>query len=517
MIRLPDSLAIVARGARAAATKERMAKAPPPMQPEKSGGTPTAGQGVVIGSTGGAGGPVGMGSAAVQIGTYASAVRYLLDRTDIERMRADRVTQDMFKLERMRTLLKALGDPHQAFRSVHVAGTKGKGSTCEMIATCLETCGYAVGLYTSPHLTDVRERIRVSRRSITPAAFTRLTARVAEAAATLPPEDGEPTFFELITAMAFQHFVDEAVDIAVIECGLGGRLDSTNVITPLVSVVTSLSMDHTQILGDTIAKIATEKGGIFKPGVPAVTCPQPPAAMEALKAAATAVGAPLQVLGEDIDFSYRFEQTAPGGPVVRATLTSPRHNFEHIAVPLKGEHQGLNCGLALAAIDRLSERGFKTPVSMVTQGMSQVALPGRLEVIWEGPKVVLDGAHNAESMKCLMKALGAHFTYDSLVVIFGCAADKDIEGMLTFLDTGADKVIFTRAADNKRAADPKELHRRFTDLTGKMSQVAEDFESAVKTARRAVTREDLICVTGSFYLVGEARKYFKEVAVKRGG
>jgi dihydrofolate synthase/folylpolyglutamate synthase len=456
-------------------------------------------------------------SAAPSINTFAGAVRYLLDRTDIERMRADRVTQDMFKLDRMRSLLAALGDPQNAFRSVHVAGTKGKGSTCEMIATCLESCGYTVGLYTSPHITDVRERLRVARRAVGQAEFTRLAARVAEGAGALPADAGEPTFFELVTAMAFLHFADEAVDIAVIECGLGGRLDSTNVITPLVSVVTSISLDHTQILGSTLEKIAAEKAGIFKAGVPAITCAQPPAAMAALRAGAMAAGAPFQVVGEDIDFSYRFEQTVSGGPVVRATLSSPRHNFEHIAVPLKGEHQALNCGLALAAIDRLAERGFKTPVSLVTQGMAMVTLPGRLEVVWESPRVVLDGAHNAESVRCLMKALGTHYAYDSLVVIFGCAADKDIPGMLAQLDTGADKVIFTRATDNKRAADPKELHRRFGEITGKMSQVAEDFEGAVAIARRAVSREDLVCVTGSFYLVGEAKKYFKELAAKRNG
>jgi dihydrofolate synthase/folylpolyglutamate synthase len=386
-----------------------------------------------------------------------------------------------------------------------------------MVATCLESCGYTVGLYTSPHLSDIRERIRISRRPVSSAEFTRLAARVAEAAATLPKEDGEPTFFELITAMGFLHFANEAVDIAVVECGLGGRLDSTNVITPLVSVVTSISLDHTQILGDTPAKIAHEKGGIFKAGVPAITCAQPPEVLAALRAAALAAGTVLQVVGEEIDFSHRFEQTAPGGPVVRATLTSPRHNFEHIAVPLKGEHQAMNCGLALAVIDRLSERGFKTPVALVTQGMSRVTLPGRLELIWEMPKVVVDGAHNADSMKWLMKSLGAHFTYDSLVVIFGCAADKDIKGMLAHLDAGADKVIFTRAADNKRAADPHELQLRFGEITGKMSQVAESFADAVNIARRAVTREDLVCVSGSFYLVGEARRYFKEQAAKRGG
>lgn len=455
-------------------------------------------------------------STAPAITTFASAVRYLYDRTDIERMRADRVTQDMFKLDRMRQILSKLGNPEQALRTVHVAGTKGKGSTCEMIATCLEACGYTVGLYTSPHLHDIRERLRVGRKPVGQAEFTRLTARIAEAVAALDPAEGEPTFFELITAMGFQYFADEAVDVAVIECGLGGRLDSTNVLTPIVSVVTSISLDHTQILGATEELIAGEKAGIFKPGVAAISAPQKASVLEVLRAAAAGAGTQVQVIGEDINFSYRFEQTPQSGPIVRATLSTPRNTFEHIAVPLKGEHQAINCGMALAAIDKLSERGFKTPAAQVTQGMARVTCPGRLELVWESPKVVLDGAHNADSMRCLMKSLGTHYTYDSMVVIFGCAADKDVGAMFAQLDVGADKVIFTRASENKRAADPRELHRRFSETAGRMSQVAENFDEALAIARRAVTRDDLVCVTGSFYLVGEARKHFREQAAKRG-
>jgi dihydrofolate synthase/folylpolyglutamate synthase len=450
---------------------------------------------------------------------FQDAVRWLYDRTDIERMRPTPQARDLMKLDRMRRLLEILENPQESLRCVHVAGTKGKGSTCEMTASCLEACGYTVGLYTSPHLVDVRERIRINRKTISHGDFTRLAQAVASATTKLDAKDGEATFFELITAMAFVHFAEEAVDAAVIECGLGGRLDSTNVIVPEVSAITSLSLDHTQILGATIDRIAAEKAGIFKPGVPAVTVPQAPEAMAVLKKVAEEVGAPLQVLGEELDFTLRFDAVggagAGAGPQTRVSLTTSRSAYEHLTVPLKGEHQAYNCGLALAILDRLTERGFQAPESKVTIGLARVECPGRLEVVPGVPRIVLDGAHNPASIRCLMRAIGAHLSYDSMVVIFGCAADKDIPGMLKQLDLGADKAIFTRAAGNVRAADPKDLARVFTEAAGKMSQTAPTLAEALDLARRGVGRDDLICITGSFYLVGEAKKLLKDCAVKR--
>lgn len=447
--------------------------------------------------------------------TFQEALRYLSDRVDFERTRPSRLAPDAFKLDRMRAILEKLGDPHRAIRSVHIAGTKGKGSTCEMTASCLEACGYTVGLYTSPHLVDIRERIRINKRLIPHADFTRLVGKVGEAAASVEETFGPATFFEILTALAFVYFAEQAVDIAVIEVGLGGRLDSTNVITPEVAAITAIGLDHTQLLGDTPEKIAREKAGIFKPGVPALTIQQKPSVLEVLKEEAAKVGSTLHVVGQEIDFSVRFENSPSQGPHARVCLTTPRNSFEHLRVPLRGEHQALNCGLALAILDKLAERGFRTPESKVTLGLERTELAGRLEVARAGHRLLLDVAHNEDSIRALMRAIGAHFSYDSMVVVFGCCGDKDIPAMLQQIALGADKVVFTRVASNPRSADPRDLHRKFVELTGKMSQVAKDLPEALRIAARAVARDDLICVTGSFYLVGEAKKYLQSLASGR--
>lgn len=452
------------------------------------------------------------------LSTFPGAVKWLLDRTDVERIRPTRAVADMLKLDRMHELMALLGDPHKALRHVHIAGTKGKGSTCEMTASCLEACGYAVGVYTSPHLLDIRERIRINSRLISHADFAQIAQKVADAAANLPAdgEPEEPTYFELVTAMAFLYFAEQAVDVAVIEVGLGGRLDSTNVITPEVAAITSISLDHTQILGDTVELIAAEKAGIFKPGVPAISVPQKPEVIEVFRDAAARVGCPLQVVGQDIDFSMRFEASPSHGPQARVCLTTNRNTFEHLVVPLRGEHQATNCGLALAILDKLTERGFHTPEEMVTRGLAAVKAPGRMEMAWSSPRVLVDGAHNTDSIRCLIKAIGANVPYDSMVMVFGCAADKDIDGMLAEIALGADKVVFTKALGNSRAADPAELARRFNDAHGKMAQVSTDIAHAFALSTRALSREDLLVVTGSFYLVGEAKKHLAGVAAKRG-
>lgn len=447
------------------------------------------------------------------LGSMADAMAWLLDRVDVERINPSRLQADTLKLDRMHALMAALDHPHKAFKSVHVTGTKGKGSTCAMAAAGLEGCGYTVGLYTSPHLVDVRERVRINKAMIDEQAFVRMTQRVADAAAKLAETDaGEPTFFELMTALAFCHFAEEAVDVAVVEVGLGGRLDSTNVIVPEVCAVTNISMDHWQILGDTVEKIALEKAGIFKPGVPALVIDQKPSVIEVFREAAAAIGAPLRVVGKDVDYSVRFEASAVGAgkagasPQMRVSVSGAggKNSYEHVAVPLRGEHQAPNCGLALAIMDALSAREFNTPENLVTQGLKTVEFPGRMELLKTTPRVLLDGAHNAESMKMLMKSIGSQIAYDSMVVIFGCAADKDIDGMLREIALGADKVIFTKSG-NARAADPRDLARKFNEASGKMCQTAPDFAAALELARRAVGRDDLICVTGSFYLVGEAK------------
>lgn len=452
-----------------------------------------------------------------QVSDISTAASYLYDRVDLERVRPTRATRDAYKLDRMRAILKELDNPQDAVRMVHVAGTKGKGSTCEMIATALEACGYAVGLFTSPHLVDVRERIRLNRQPIAVEDFVALTKRVGKAAAKVEAELGEATFFELLTAMGFVYFADQAVDVAVIEVGLGGLLDCTNVITPEVCAVTTIGFDHMQILGDTLEEIATQKAGIFKPGVPAVVIQQDAKILKVFRDVAAARGSPLEVVGNDLDFSYRFEWQAGAGPTARVCLTTERSHYDHIPVPLKGEHQALNCGLALAVLDKLSERGFACPEAKVAKGLAETVLPGRFELAVNTPRVLLDGAHNPESMRALIKAIGAYIQYDSLVVVFGIAADKDIDTTLKALAAGADKVIFTQAGNNRRAAKPADLQRRYSELCGKMSQTTETFKDAFDLALRAVGRDDLICVTGSFYIVGEAKVQIAERLAAKAG
>ena len=447
-----------------------------------------------------------------EITNYSAAIRYLRDRVDLERMRVVRFDNDAFKLDRMRALMQALGDPQNEVPLVHIGGTVGKGSTVAMVASMLTGCGYAVGKYTSPHLVDVRERIDINGQPIGKPDFAELMREVAEAAASI---DLEPTFFEAMTAMAFKHFADQAVDIAVVEVGLGGRLDSTNVITPEVTVITRIDYDHTHLLGRTLEKIATEKAGLIKRGIPVVTCEQERAVDTLLREKAEEMGAPITVLNKEIDFSCRFSASGELGPSSHVCVATPHNHFMHLPVPLPGEHQAINCGLALAVIDALKQGGMNCDEVSMLEGLGRTKLPGRMEMLWERPRILVDGAHNPASLSALMRCVGAHAPYDSMVCIFGCCDDKDIPNMLKATALGADKLIFTRAKGQPRAVDPDELQRAFTEVSGKMCQVSRSLPEALEVAARAVGRDDLVCVTGSFYLVGEAKKHLTELERKR--
>ena len=289
---------------------------------------------------------------------------------------------------------------------------------------------------------------------------------------------------------------------------MGGRLDSTNVIEPKVVGITSLSIDHKQQLGETIDSIAKEKAGIFKRGVPAVTVQQEPEAMQVLKSQAAPIKAPLSVTGGDIDFSHRFETSREHGPHTRICLTTPTSRFEHLRVPLHGTHQAINCGLALAMLDKLKASGYEIDNEKATEGLHKVSLPGRMEMICDDPRIMIDAAHNAASIRALIHAIGQNIPYDSMVVIFGCNSDKDVEGMLRQLQYGADKVIFTRSNSGK-AMSGEDLAAMYTEICGKMCQTAVSLGEALQLARSAVSREDLICITGSFYLIGEAKARFQ--------
>lgn len=449
---------------------------------------------------------------AAEITTYSKAVRHLQSRTNYERMRVVRYDEESFKLDRMKALLECLGNPQEQVRMVHVAGTVGKGSTVAMIASMLQGCGYAVGVYTSPHMVHVRERVSINGQPIGKAEFTDLMRRVADAAIECKVD---PTYFEMVTAVAFKYFAEQAVDIAVVEAGLGGRLDSTNVITPEVSVITQIDYDHTHILGRKLGQIAREKAGIFKRGVPALTYAQSEEVEGVLAEVSEEVGAPLRIVNKDIEFSYRFGASPDMGPHTRVCLITETSQFMHLPVPLPGEHQAINCGLALATIDALKASGFKFEEVPMLDGLSRTITPGRMELIWDSPRILVDGAHNAAALASLMRCVGAHVPYDSMVCIFGCCEDKDIPTMLEKVALGGDKVIFTKIKGTPRSADPDELQRQFAECSGKMSQVARSLKEALDLASRAVGRDDLICITGSFYLVGEAKKYLADLNKKR--
>ena len=447
---------------------------------------------------------------AKDIRTFRSAVNYLDSLTNFERIIGRQYSSSKFGLARMNRILSELGNPHREFKSVHIVGTKGKGSTAAMLASMLRHCGIRVGLYTSPHILSLRERIVVDGKMISEAAFARTIAAVAPvtAKARVP----EPTYFEVITAAAFKYFADQEVDLAVVEAGLGGRLDSTNVIHPEVVGLTSISLDHFPQLGTSLESITKEKVGVFKKKIPVISAPQHASVREIIREAADAAAAPLRYSNEDVAFSYRFEFSRSAGRHARICLTTPTSRFEHLHVPLLGEHQAVNCSVALGLLDILKQRGFAIDDQLAMEGLSHVDLLGRMQLIAESPRILVDGAHNAASVAALMHAIGQNIAYDSMVVIFACHKDKDIAGMIRRLQLGADKVIFT-STGSPRSAEPAELAAQYIEHSGKMAQVASRLDGAMQIALGAVSREDIICVTGSFYLVAEAiRKYSKKTS-----
>ena len=444
--------------------------------------------------------------------TYSTVLRHLLGRTNYERVRVVNFNEKTFKLDRMRKLLKKLGNPQDGLRTIHVAGTVGKGSTTSMAANMLKQCGFTVGTFTSPHLVEITERIAINGMSISEANFTALMREVIQAADQI---DKAMTYFELLTAAALKHFADQAVDIAIIEVGLGGRLDSTNVITPEITVITTIDLDHTRILGSSIEEIAKEKAGIMKPGVPCYSVPQSPAVAEVLREHAEATGCPLSIVGTDIEFSNRFCVSDDLGPHTRICLITEQNQYMHLPVPLHGEHQAVNCGVALAAISHLQSKEKVIDDSKIFRGLAETDLPGRMEIVWEQPRILVDGAHNPIALSTLMRSIGAHVPYDSMICIFGCCEDKDIDTMLDNLAIGGDKIIFTAAAGQPRAVEPAELQRRFIERRGRACQIADNIGEALEIAARAASRDDLICVTGSFYLVGDTKSHLAKLKERR--
>jgi dihydrofolate synthase/folylpolyglutamate synthase len=418
--------------------------------------------------------------------TYDEALAYWYSHVNYEQKSP---TAADLKLDRMRALLGRLGDPHKLLRVVHVAGSKGKGSVAAMLAAVAERAGYRVGLFTSPHLTRLEERFQVDGVPISRDELTQAITDVKAAA-----ERGRrmtPTFFEICTAIGLLHFRRRAVTAAVLEVGLGGRLDSTNVCRPVLSVITSISYDHTKLLGDKLASIAREKAGIIKPGRPVVsgvTVPEPKAVIEEV---ARQRKAPLVRLGEEFNYEYRPGFVDRERARVRVT------GWPWLELNLWGEHQAANAAVVVACVEELRRQGWTLPDEAVAAGLGEVVWTARMEVVRRDPYVVLDCAHNGASALALVRTLEASFPAGPRTLVFAVSNDKDVAGMFVHLRPAFSRAIFTRYTNNPRAVPPAELVRLWGG--------GEVIEPPTEAVRAAIAGGDLVCVSGSVFLAGELR------------
>ncbi len=422
-------------------------------------------------------------------------------------------------LERMRQLLDEIGSPEQSLPIVHVAGTKGKGSTSAMIAAALSAAGYRTGLFTSPHLERIEERMTIDGQPCAAEEFTTLVDLLRPAVETLDhraaKDQSGPTFFEITTAMALLHFARQNAQAAVLEVGLGGRLDATNICQPAVSVITSISFDHTQQLGNTLAAIAGEKAGIIKSGVPVVSGVVEPEARDVIRQVCRQRGCRLVERETDFAFDYRppqhLEQAAASGQVVYrqfahcppSTAHSPPPTYPCFDLALPGRHQATNAATALATLDVLRQAHWNIPQTAVQQALAGLSWPARVQVVSRRPVVVLDTAHNVASIQALVETLQESFCADRRLLIFATTHGKDVRGMLQCLLDHFDEVYFTRYLNNSRAVPPEDLQQVTEELTGRHWPVLDEPAAAWKAARRSATANDLVCVTGSFFLAAE--------------
>ena len=433
---------------------------------------------------------------------------WLDGRANFERLPPRRRT---FGLARMRRLLAALGDPQDRYRVVHIAGTKGKGSTAAMLAAMLHAAGHRVGRYLSPHVHAIEERICVAGRPIAGpdlvAAFDAVIPAVEalDAAAARRRVRG-PSWFEAVTAAAFVHFAAARVEIAVLETGLGGRLDATNVCRPLVTVITSISLDHMAVLGPTVARIAAEKAGIIKRGRPVVSGATHPAARRVIAATAARRRAPLVELGRDFSAAYLPPDPA-AGPLaagwLELTAGTPPVRSRH-RLGMAGRHQAENAALAVVCAGLLDARGVAVPPRAIDRGLATARLPARIERRADRPLVVVDAAHNAASMAALAEALRpALAAHRPRVLVFAASGDKQIEEMLATVRGCFDRVVVTRYTTNPRCAPIDRLVTACAAARLPRPAVASGPREALALARSLAGRDGLVCVAGSFFLAAE--------------
>jgi dihydrofolate synthase / folylpolyglutamate synthase len=461
------------------------------------------------------------GAPSVRDGKHQSALEFLYGRINYERTARGVPDGSRLKLDRMRRLLDGLGNPQDSLAAVHIAGTKGKGSTAAMIAASLSAAGYRTGLYTSPHLERLEERICIDDTECTPDELVELVDAVRGAVDKLDREArtndalGSPTFFEITTAMAMLHFARRSVNAAVLEVGLGGRLDSTNVCRPVVTVITSISFDHTQQLGNTLDLIAREKAGIVKPGVPlicGVTADEPLNAIEQIVAER---GATIHRLGKEFYFQYtpplRSSFTETGGSIdYRDSLAGDQAELGNVSVGMLGAHQAANAAVAIASLRRMQADSWRISESAIRRGIATARCRARVEVLSREPLVVLDTAHNVASIDALLAVLDETFSNGRRILIFAATRDKDVSGMLRRVLPRFESVILTRYLDNPRGVAPQRLVELVEKLRSELSRVpkvtvCDTPAEAWQTCQAMAQPEDLVCATGSFFLAAEMR------------
>lgn len=435
---------------------------------------------------------------------YEEALRFLDRYINYEKLLDYRYTQAAFRLDRMFELLRLLGDPQKDFRSVHIAGTKGKGTTSIMIAELLGHHGIRVGLYTSPHIVSIRERIIINGTMIRRADFARAVSAMKSKIERVEKLMIPVTYFEILTALAFLEFSRKKVQVASVEVGIGGRLDATNVITPEVCCITNISYDHMDKLGNTLTQIATEKCGIIKRGIPVVSAPQDTEALRVIRRFSREKSALLFLVGKDIQISKGGILTETWRRKYPAPKTLPDY-LNYCA------HAWEDAAVALGALEILAERvGFEIDTSACREAFAQLKIEGRFEIIRSEPILILDGAHNAASARALAKSLRFFARKNRLreskfVFLVSLAKDKDIVGFLREVAPVAKEIIFT-TSPNPRCADPQDLKRTMSEISPVTSGAECDISCAFERAKERAGRSGVLVVTGSFYLLGEIKK-----------
>jgi len=439
---------------------------------------------------------------------YQRAMEGLFSRLNYERTPDAATSIADFRLNTIRRLLAALGNPQSRLPTVHLAGSKGKGSTATMVARIAEAAGYRVGLFTSPHVDRFEERFTVNGTVPEQRDVADLYDHLQQVVQKIQKQDAAflPTFFEMSTAMGWMHFTNQHVDLAVIEVGLGGRLDSTNICNPAVTVITSISRDHTRLLGETLAAIAREKAGIIKPGVPVVTHVTDPAAARATEEIARQQGVSQFRLGTE--FHCRPHRRKQGHPDLSANY---RFDFQGMGIDwrdlelgMPGEHQTQNGALAVATTQLLAGQGWKLPETAVRQGLKNARCPLRVEVIHCDPLLIVDVAHNPASIAALCATIH-QMPAQRRLVIFSSSRDKEAETMLRTLNETADEIWLTQFTTNPRAVELHELKQMAERILTCPWRIQNTPATAIAAARTWATPRDLICITGSFFLAAEAK------------